>query len=522
MFSSKLHEYLKPRSHILVEPLHDYHQPFLRTLVDGSDSKYHLRDWQFRDAVELDTYIKEGLLLGTEQGKLDAVKANGRNDSILVLANMARGKASRDDTPGQLNSHYRVLSFINALRNGAGLQSRGPVRMLLWLADREKNALLPQTVTTRKKIGLQLETYYHVEEIVGGGSRGKQHRERTLDMESGRRVAKRMEAAGIQIPIHRKDEMQIEVEKTMSVPMNGDSRASSPLARDWEKELHQLLKAFDRGEFPQFEGGPPGPHEVRMKNHDTRTLTSQFRRLRELRRHAGRGDRQQTVLEGLLQAEAKMDSLEIEILHKTLDRAERDEKVMERNRIRGDLKAILAKKEPSFVAKFAFLGDDRRALALDPPLLMWDRREAEPLVAQEDEFHSSHKLALLDFRPLVPLPWPMTDEQTVYFDYLSTHLFYHGSQTVKNLAQLAPGAFEALAPQVPEFHDPLKGGRHDLEDLRARSLTPDIVYRLALAWQKWAFKPPTSDLVDRSTFGDPFYDHPESSHLGAIYIPKRG
>lgn len=511
MFSSKLHDYLKPRSHILVEPIHDFHQPFLQTLVNAPDSKYHLRDWPYRDAVDLSTYIKDGLL--PEFGeKPDSSQINAPNHSILVLVNMARGKASRRENASKLNSHYRILSFMNALRNSAGLHSRGPVRMLLWLDDKEKNALIPQTVTTRKKISLQLETYCHVEEIIGGGSRGKQRRETALDVQSGIEVAKRMQVRGITIPFHRQDELQREVKQSM-VSRDDHPQASPTLGRDWQKELQQLQEAFDKGDFSQYEGGPPGPHEVRLpKKADI--LTPEFRRFRQLRSNAGLGKRQQTVLDGLLQQEAEIDTIQTEILHNNLNQVEREGKVNEQNRIRYELKTTLGRKEPSFVAKFAFIGDDRRALALDPPLLMWDRREAEPLLAQDGEFYGPHKLALLDFRPLAPHPWPMTDEQTVLYDYFSTHMFYSGIQTLKALGQLAPGAFEALAPKVPELSDPLKGGRHDIDELRARNLTPELLYKITLAWASWPFRPSLAELFAQHDGSDAdSLIYPESSSL---------
>ena len=37
---------------------------------------------------------------------------------------------------------------------------------------------------------------------------------------------------------------------------------------------------------------------------------------------------------------------------------------------------------------------------MDPPLLMWDRRNAEPILAEDDEFYHLNKpMALLDFQP---------------------------------------------------------------------------------------------------------------------------
>lgn len=501
-----------------MEPIHDFHEPFLQTLVDAPNSKYHLRDWVYRDAVEIRTYIKDGLLPELKETS-DSALSNAPNHSILLLVNMARGKASRRENAGKLNSHYRILSFMNALRSGAGLHSQGPVRMLLWLDESEKNALIPQTVSTRKKISLQLETYCHVEEIVGGGSRGKQRRETALDVQSGIEVAKRMRDKGITIPLHRQDEMQREVAQSM-VPTDNHSQISPTLGRDWQKELLKLQKAFDAGEFTRYEEGSPNTDKVRQHK-KRRILTPEFRRFSQLRSNAGLGQRQQTTLDSLLLQEAEIDSIQTEILHNNPNQAEREEKEKEQHRIRADLKNTLDMRESTFVAKFAFIGDDRRALAMDPPLLMWDRREAEPLLAQAADFHGPHKLALLDFRPLAPSPWPMTDEQALLYDYLSTHMFYSGIQSLKTLGQLAPGAFEALVPKVPELRDPLQCGRYDVEELRARNLSPELLWKLTLAWAKWPFRPTLSELFAQhdSSEGDPA-NYLESSSLDATYIPN--
>lgn len=510
IFSSKIHDFLRPRSHILIEPIHEYHAPFLNPLVEAPSSKYHLRDWPFQESVHLDTYIKDGLMENREPGSAQVYKTYAGIDSILVFANLARGRSVRNGNPGHLSSHYRVLSFVNALRHGRGLHLNGPVRMLLWMADKDKNALLPQTVSIRKKIASQLEAYYHVEEIVGGSSRGPPYRERALELESGERVAKRMEAAGIQIPANRQDDLQKEVETNRFAPLRGDSVASSSTSRNWHRELHQLRKAFDQGEFSQLEGGPPGPHETKAKANAK--LTPQFLRMRQLRSNARLGDRKQTALEGLLEAEAKIDSLQNELLHMDIDQATREDKLKEQRTIYDELKTALENKEPPFLAKFALLSDDRRALALDPPLLLWDRREAEPLVAQDEEFHTAHKLALLDFRPIVPVQYSMDQELALYFDYLSTHLLFNGSQTMKCLESLDPGAFEALALKVPELQDPRKCGRAFLEDMRTRNLTPELLYKLAIAWTQWPFRTPLTELVDRSS--QFFYDDTEFRQFG--------
>ena len=166
------------------------------------------------------------------------------------------------------------------------------------------------------------------------------------------------------------------------------------------------------------------------------------------------------------------------------------------------------------LTKLIFLDDDRRAFAMNPPLLMWDRRKADPLLAREDEFYAPGQVALLDFQSKTTDEFPMTQEQSIYFDMISTSLFApRGPATPKHLKTMAPGAFEALVPQVPAIRDPRKGGRYDVETVRVRAMTAEMIHGLALAWDNWVFKPSIEDAL--VTFGNNFEDR-ATMRKGAI------
>ena len=480
-----------------MEPIRDYHQPFLQPLADAPGSRYHLRDWDYSDAIRIQPYLDEGLLTSDQHRHGASLAPTKPNNSILLIANMARAKISdKEKNSSSKTSHFRALSFVNALRQGTELHSQGPIRMLMWLAEAEKTSLLPRTVAMRKKTALQVEAYFHVEEIVGNDKQLQTHREDWLDYESGRVVASRMKKAGIEIPLHRQDDLQKDIQKAMSSPGDDVPRELSERSRDWEREMQQLQEEFNEGKFSQFEGGPVGPHELRRyRGYPSGTFTQKFLRLRELRHNRKGLSKQMIEVEDLLQEEAKIDTLDNELLHLKLDPEACSAKTIERDRIASSLQTRLETTQPKITKQFAFLGDDRRAFALEPPLLMWDRRRAEPLMAQDDEFYHNHSLALLDFQPKVPLQYPLTSTQAIYFDYICLFLLHNGNQTVKDLAHAAPGAFEALTPQVPALRDLRKGGRRVLENFRVRNLSPEMVYELALAWEKWPFKPPISDLM---------------------------
>ena len=60
----------------------------------------------------------------------------------------------------------------------------------------------------------------------------------------------------------------------------------------------------------------------------------------------------------------------------------------------------------------------------------------------------------------------------------------------EGLATLGPTAEEYLIPAVPALTDIRVGGRRNVECMRCRMVTVEMVEALALAWEQWAFKVP--------------------------------
>ena len=518
LWSSKLHEFLRPQSHVLIEPESVYHEPFLQPLLHAPGSRYHLRDWGIKDAFDLQRYISEGLITLPRGGNNADDPPTQRNNSILIIANITRGakiKSGRE----QHESLFRTQAFLSSAQRMDGLNARGPVRMLMWLPEAEKQSMLPRTVFHRLRIALTLETYFHVEEIVSSGRQPRQRRQTALDIESGKQVARRMKAAGIEIPHGRQDETQMMVQELLAGSAIDQTTRLLDTPREWKKELEQLEEALAKNEFTKYL--PPelvcaDSESRRFPSTNNGLITSKFERLQRLRDNSNFVNKKRLALDRFLAEEAEIDALDIDILHSRLDTRQRETKTVQRDELYQSLKARLIDQTVQFPSELAFHSDDKRAFALGTPLLMWDRRNAEPLLAQEDEFMVQKPISLLDFQPLLPSPYPMTMEQTIYFDHISRNLFHNGSNTVRYLNSVAPGAFDALTPLVPSLADPLKGGRGNLDDLRVRSLTPEMVHGLALAWEKWPFKPDFLEVVARDSRLAHLLDHNAKTGIAAF------
>ena len=157
--------------------------------------------------------------------------------------------------------------------------------------------------------------------------------------------------------------------------------------------------------------------------------------------------------------------------------------------------------------------DNRRTFSNDPPILYWDKREAEPLQVRPDEFYPKHGLCLLDFYP-APL-WPALQkyfpESYDIFEHILSTMFMTSTQSVKSaLTAVAPGAFEWLQAECPSLTDMDKGGNPNLDFLSVRCLTLEMFKEIMSAWMRWPFRPDRFELLKKS--GSAAYDPDEEAH----------
>jgi len=467
-----------------MEPKQEIFLPYLKPLLDAPGSRYVLRDWHDRDQWQPQKYIDENLLPAPEESE----NWERKRSPILIIANLAnqaiKTSTANDSVSRFTNSHIKSIDLAHAVRMRSAFQAYGSTRILMWLPDAEKRALIPRTVAYRGKVAVYLESTFRVEEIAGGAPLlTRARREDSLDMESSKLVAKRMEEDKIQIPPER---------QSKSI----DTASKSSTFRAWHAEMEELEKGFESLEYSQFLGKPPAPM-VFLKANNPFPVTPEFERLRTLRRTLNLQNKIIDIVNAKLQMQEEIDQLDLAAQRAGIDPAERERELSVIDAKLGAFKHELGKLSQKHRDRLLFLDDDRRAFSLNPRLLMWDRRRADPLKVQSDEFHTAKELALLDFQPLPPeKQFPLTSDQSIYFDMISTNLFApRGATTLKYLNYSAPGAYEALVPHAPAVTDPTKGGRRDVESVRIRNLTPEMLWQLAKAWDEWLFKPSMSDTM---------------------------
>ena len=495
LWSSKLHDYLKPRNHILMEPKKSVFLPFLQPLLDAPGSRYRIKHWPEKDIWHPDRYVEEGLLHDAEGHGGPPPTTAKPNNLILIIANLVgRRLTSVRSTMPTLLAHVKAIDLSHAVRHRSGFQKYGPTRVLMWLANEDKRALLPRTIGYRGKISIYIEENFELEEIVGfpHASDSKIRREEALDIESSKRVAKRMQEKDIQIPLER------------DVRPEDRNHGLWGISRPWHKDLQELEEDFRTGKFSKYTEGPVAtPNDKHISgatsekaNSSTSMITPKYKKMRTLRSVAQGQNATMDRVKIVLEKQEKIDRMDFDLHREDIKPLEQEEII---KALDSSIQEYKNEMDALTVAQWKillFLDDDRRAFAMEPPLLLWDRRKAEPILARKDDFYAQVSAALLDFQPKVTDELPMTSDQSIYFDMIATFLFGpRGQITLRHLKTIAPGAFEALVPQVPAIRDPRKGGRYDVDSMRARNATPEMIHGLAVAFDNWAFKPPIEDVL---------------------------
>ena len=469
-----------------MEPRQDLYLPYLKPLLESPNSRYVLRDWHDKDQWPLQKYVEEGLLPSPAEWE----KQEPKRSPVLVIANYAKmgRKGTSPENPSKVcSSHLKSIDLIHNVRTRTSFQTYGPTRVLMWMHDLEKRPLIPRTVAYRGKLAASLESAVQVEEIAGAVyAPNRARREDRLDAESSKIVAQRMAEDGTKIPPER----QSEVATALSV---------SQTSRDWHQEFAELDAGLKGSKIPQFVGEPPGPFiPLRPGRRAERKVTTpQYKRYMELKRILGTQNKTLDKINKVLEKQEEIDKLDLAAHQSSTSIIEQERAFEAIDAKNKDLRDQLDEMTVKDFDALQFLDDDRKAFNQTPPLLSWDRRRAEPLIVRPKEFHSAKELALVDFRPLPPEEQlPMNTDQAFYFDILCKNLFApRGGTTLRHLNHLALGAYEALVPKCPALTDPLKGGRRDVDSLRARNLTPEMLWQLAMAWDEWPFKPTISELV---------------------------
>lgn len=495
---------LKPRTHLLLEPDTELYKPFLNPLLEQKDSTYKLIA---ESGILWNTYKNIEQHLAHQPLAHDDPRVEQPNNALLFIANL--GYYPQKSYQGFASiTTLMIHQLLSAVRTRSIFQQYGLVRMLVWMQDKEKRVILPRVIPWRKKFAVEAEILCEkISEIAGSDELATiGRRERSLDLDGARIVRSKMQEAGVKTPKSRMGQLEREAAG------NGDEDTRSGVVRPFLKDLEEMEAKYARKEFCSYhdaDGSPvyimPGDNtKVHLRNG---RRTPEWLQLLALRYRAAHLNKAASTNDQFLtEYDSIMDSLS------KLEGSQGEEADEARTALRARKKKWLADMEALTGNQEALVWtrlDDRRAFRQDPPILLWDRREAEPLKVNTTDFFPQHEMCLLDFEPK-PF-WPLFRGQNSanydYVDFVLAALFSHPTHSiVRALKSLAPGADEWIIPRCPSLRDTSKGGSADLDLLSVRTLNQEMVRELMEAWMGWPFRPTKAGMLSRTDARPGFFD----------------
>lgn len=516
LWSQKLHEYLKPRSHVLLEPRHDRFKEFLDPLLTTPDSKYTLVQ---KDPCNLHTYqemITEGVFPHQiVHGPLDP-KAQQANDTLLVTGSLVWDPRlpgiGFDSMAKQLFHH-----FASGARHNEYFHAFGLVRTLLWVQNEDFSTIVAGSISCMHKANRILETTHNMTLVVNAEraerktGRGSTGREPHHEIESLIRVLKLGSANGFTIPPHRRapshdfateiDRLSDGTGKIRCKPMqdylhtqHGAGKMTVGLIASSFADLHNdekiLAEKYPDADMARLSTVPRKEVTSLLKDHPgfkdfqpylrKRTTIEQLQKLKEQVETCG------DIGEG-------MYNLEVEILGMK-DGPEKDalvKKLEELNRAWDKSLASLNSNHRHAVLNDT---DERISLRTLPyPRIQWDRRPFEPLLMRSDEAWPQNRLSLISAEPI---PSRSLDRPHDHFEWV--HDFIYGlfnipADAIDHALDKMQHGLSDIIKDCPSLKDPKQGGRLNMKQFRVRLLTVDMIDELVVAYRNWPFKSPGSD-----------------------------
>lgn len=424
------------------------------------------------------------------------------NESLLVTINCSGRVVSTERFVGRM-----AMKFFNDLydsflfRRGFDLFRYGMVRVLVWMRqDATHPPFLPRTAYARSKQMIMLEGFADITEVAGLPSAPVSTlfgRWPALEQEDYTAINTRLKGSpNLAIPESRLEGPPLqELRAVFPSPQN---LREMPYFSDaaWVSQFLQddaALKRKDPKFIREYMRKKPG---VRFKNFKTplhKEWAENFRQGKT--RHQTHLKAVELVNESR-QLLADWKSAVVEANGRPLDPS------LERQlRERGDenhQKIQAQSYDNRLWAEKAI--DDCRAKDLSPPVLQWSRRETHPLIVQPGEFQPSYEpMVLLDVVPRTAEVLTKLDtmDKKLCYQHIVAAFTWQLSKSVFELLKrlVSEDGVEAFAKTIPSVYDPTKGGWYDLSQLRIRSLPAEMFVDIAVAFEKWPFRPSIKSML---------------------------
>ncbi|GAO19210.1 hypothetical protein UVI_02008030 [Ustilaginoidea virens] len=468
VWSRKLHDFLQPRKHVMMDLDAELYNPFLDELLSRDNVKMIAESGLvWKSLLEV---IRAHL---SGQAEVAPGEPPRRNDTLLVTANLSM--FPKKSFLGFDSMSTMVLyQFMSSIRTSTLFQRYGLVRMLIWVNDEDKRRILPRSILRRKKSAFEAELSCEwVHEVAGLDTEVEDRnalRDEWINAESACQTLRRMEAAGLKMPAHRQ------------------SLAHSKLRPEeapWETKLAGVQPPTLTRPFKQ---------ELEDLEHGSAAVSASeesSKRLKALRQRERYGQEEALLYLHLLQ---KRDAA-IELAASAPAEFEKVNAAWNET-IDG------LKKNPR--NEFNVIKDSYHLFRQSPPALLWDRRAFEPLAVRADDFFPNAPTALLDIQPkdMHPLFREHGVNSSRAGDMSEVMLrfwFHHTLLPVDRAMEGLWGGFGDLVTECPSVRDPARGGTpmtgHGA--LTARAVNGEQWAEIMQAWMSWPFRPTYTQMLGR-------------------------
>ncbi|KAL1800108.1 hypothetical protein ACET3X_000450 [Alternaria dauci] len=517
LWSRKLHKYLQPRSHVLLEQRHDKFREFLDPLLTAPDSKYTLVDG---DPTVLQTYrdlVANGYFPHQTVLDADDPRAQEPNNTLLVTGFFVWDPRlpglGFDSMAKQLAYRFASAAWTNDLFYAFGL-----VRTLFWVGTDDFSGIMADSISglqkTTRFIEMAQNTSVFVTSERGPRSkgRGSSARDPRYDIETTIKALMNGRARGIELPPHRRDKIH-DFATDIEQISNGTGRVSHDEMQDY---LHKqqlagkspvgllssgLIEHYEQlrsvaQKYPELdlEIPPkiPGKKQARSSVPNDHPFAAGIKALR-LTMSANRlTHKNKAQASAVADVGEEMYELECEILGMQ-DGPEKDSAMAKLAELNTKWNQDLESLNSNYARAPAAEVDDRLAIRSSSSFhLQWDARPFEPLVMRSDEVWPQNHLSLISAEPN---PKPVA-ESSDFYEWVTDFifgLFSHPQEGVNHALDKMQHGLSDIINECPSLKDPKKGGRLQMEHLRVRMLTDEMIFELVRAYRNWPFKAPDSD-----------------------------
>ncbi|KAI0148930.1 hypothetical protein BJ166DRAFT_536493 [Pestalotiopsis sp. NC0098] len=474
LWSSKLHEFLQPRSHVLMEPDADLYQDFLRPLLKKEGTSLVPKNgilWKDLNSVLSPDYLPHQKPL-----RRDDDGSNAPNDTLLISFNLAfhpKKKFQSFESLATLILHQ----FLDSIKTSSLFHKYGQVRMLVWTRRDDKTKILPRLMQKRRRTAVDAEILCHnINEVVGWNGREQSFdRDRLIDRASAVATLKRMRAAGMKIPAGRETDIVKLAKVDSRTPKQLPAPGTVPpvIDREYQTTLEEL------------------------KTLNPKKGTKDHRALLEGTWRENSYNRQVEGAHDILRKGSELSAAKLrrELSHEAIKSSEQE------------LQHVIERLPTVNRSGFASIRDNLHLWQQAEPALLYDRRSHEPLLGAREEFYPNVETCLLDIIPkpvhrLIRDIGHGSSRAGESIELIQKALWAEPTAPInKALDTVWPGAADWIVPRCPSLRESTRGGVIlDVKglELNIRTLNKEQWVEIFEQWFQWPFRPEFVDLVSRS------------------------